>query len=264
MSVMDEALKAIRRQFNEVIALDPTFYGGTEIIVSNEQQFVRERDRKADAIYAVVRFMPASVNYGVTVLPISINAVATQDRLEICQRLFYDYAQSYNLKEADGGAFKQVYTTPTVAANFADVWEGYRSVFFMSGTLLISEKANPITITYTYEDNGQTKETQLEAITATAGFDTQLDTQATYSSDDFTESVPMIGTFTVSVVAYLTSDPLPAKIVDIIESRDLNQSFALRVDFRNGASISGQFRLASWSMTQNIGELPTFSATFTY
>lgn len=264
MSAMDIAITAIKRQFNQVIASDPDFYRDAEIVVSNEQQFVREQDRKPNMIYMVVKFLPASVNFGVTVLPITIAAIGEQDKIEICQRLLYEYAQTFNLKEDDGGSFKQVYTTPSVGANFADVWEGYRSLFFMSGTLLISEKANPVTVTYTYEEDGDKKSSQIEAITANAGFDVQLDAQATYSSGDVTESIPMIGTFTVSLVAYLTTDPLPAKIVGIIENRSLNQTFELSIDFKSGASISGTFRLASWSMTQNIGELPTFSATFTY
>ena len=71
--MIEEVMELLTKQFAEVMTKDSEFYENYHIYLSNEQQYVKEKNREKGAIYIVVKFLPASLNFGQTILPISKN-----------------------------------------------------------------------------------------------------------------------------------------------------------------------------------------------
>lgn len=268
MTDVQVIMETIREQLMRVASSDPDFYGKHNIVLSNEQQFVKPQDRGKNKIYVVVKILPASVNFGQRIVPITINAVSERNKIEVCQRLLNEFSIEYNLKmgsledEDDSSIIHyttQTYTTPAVSGNFNEVMDGYRSLFYMSGTFLISENANVFSLSYVKDE----EESKVETITSSFSIDVQNDVQATYDSNDFTRSSPMIATMTIGFTGYFVSDGIMLDILSIAKNKSLNQKFNLKLTFRDGTEISGDFRLVNMSVQQNVGEMPVASITMT-
>lgn len=262
MTDIELIMGAVTEQLGDVIASDEAYYSGYEIYLSNEQQFVRSKDRKPHAIYVVVKFLPATTNLGQRVVPITINAISEQNKIEVCQRLLNEFSVGNNLKvkameDEDGGTHYLTfsYTTPAVASNFQEIWDGYRSTFYMSGTILVSDDANIYSISY--------KGNEVATITSALDLSVSNDTQSTYASDNFTKSVPMYATLTIQFTTYFTQKGLTGDIIAIAGEREVDKTFSLAINFRDGTSLSRVFRLVNMSVSQRIGELPVASITMT-
>jgi len=146
----DYVVDLIDEQFKAVMSTDVDFYSNFNFKIANEQYYVPDEDREPNKIFIVIKFLPAEVDYGQDVIPLTIQAVSESNGLAAVQRLLLEYAQIFNLNTLmrDGKTIYQSYTTPNVISNFDVVYDGFRSVFVMSGTVLISSNINRITLKY--------------------------------------------------------------------------------------------------------------------
>lgn len=140
----------VTEQFESVMSTDPEFYSSYSFDIANEQYYVPDEDREPGKIYIVIKFSPAQIDYGQDVIPFTIQAVSESNGLVGAQRLLLEYAQIFNLQELnrDDKIIYQAYTTPNVISNFDIVYDGFRSVLVMSGTVLLSNDINRITLKY--------------------------------------------------------------------------------------------------------------------
>lgn len=141
----------IKNELIEMINND-SVYNDYNIQVSNEQQFIRDKNIDPRVIYIVIQHEIAEVNYGQTIMPVTITSLSEQNKLDICQQLLYDFAVKYNMAFNDDKTVFQLYETPSVAANFQPFFEGFRSILQVSGSVILSENANFYGLTY-YHDN---------------------------------------------------------------------------------------------------------------
>lgn len=257
MTDIEIIMDVLRSQFSKVLASDDEYYSQCNIVLSNEQQFVKSDQRDKNTIYIVVKVLPAQITFGQRIVPFTINAVSENNKIEMCQRLLNEFANTYNLKSSnlDEHIITQTYTTPAISSNFNEVYSGYRSLFYMSGTFLITETANTFDIYY--------KGNKIDAITSGFSVDIQNDTQATFSSKDFTKSRPMIATFTITFTCYFVTDGITLDLLKLTADKNINNSFDLRLAFRNGTAISSTFHLVNMSTQNNAGEIPVVSITMT-
>ena len=281
MKYIEKMMEIIKKQFLEVMNNDPDFYGQYKIILTNEQQYVKEKDRQTNNIYIVVKFIPGSINFGQNIVPVNFNALGEGNKLDVCQRLLLEYAQQFNLcdpinvsktESGDGNAYiiKQVYTQPQVLSNFNSTWNEFRSLFFMSGTFLVGKNSIPIkTITY-YENSDDTEGTSIDFINTSWDFSVQLDSQAFYGTNSRTDSESKISTLTLSIASYLIDNPLCNKIIGMafdledLAPNGIKEKFYLTIEFANGIVINKmKFKLVNANSPQNIGEFPMISMTFT-
>lgn len=278
---IDKILDIIQSQFLAVMASDPEYYGQYKIILSNEQQYVKIKDRNTKAIYIVVKFVPGSLNFGQNVIPVNFNALGEGNKVEVCQRLLLEYAQQFNLGDAitipateseDGNRYiiKQVYTQPQIMSNFNETWNEFRSLFFMSGSILLGKNSLPITKIIYYDTESDEKGTDIDFITSSWDFAIQLDSQAFYGTNSRTTSKAKIGTLTVGIISYLSSNPLCEKVRGIAwdladdAPNGVKEEFFLSVEFADGKKKEKmKFKLANVSCPQNIGEFPIISMTLT-
>lgn len=281
MNYIDKIMNIIKDQFIQVMSSDPNYYKQYNIILSNEQQYIKTKDRNVNSIYIVIKFIPGSINFGQNIIPININALGEGNKIEVCQRLLLEFAQQFNLGDPidipsneswDNNTYiiKQVYTQPQIMSNFNQTWNEFRSLFYMTGTFLLGKNSVPITkITY-YENENDAEGENIDFINSSWDFSVQLDSQAFYGTDSRTTSKSKIATLTFGIVSYLTSNKLCNKIKGMawnIKSqaqKGIKEVFYLTVTFADGSIAEKmKFSLASASCPQNLGEFPLISMTFT-
>ncbi|MCR4661687.1 MAG: hypothetical protein K5765_06810 [Clostridia bacterium] len=283
MKYIDKMMDIIKEQFLTVMAKDHAFYSQYSIVLSNEQQYVKNKDRDPKKIYIVVKFISGSLNFGQNLVPININALGEGNKIEVCQRLLLEYAQEFNLGEpidisreesGDGSAYivKQTYTQPQVMSNFNESWNEFRSLFFMSGTFLLGKDSIPIVGIQYFEsaDDSEEKGTEIQFISSSWDFSIQLDSQGFYGTNSRTESRSKIGTLTVNIISYLVDNNLCNKILAIAFNdidavpNGIKEKFYLSIQLANGFSVTKMpFSLAHAHSPQNLGEFPLASLTFT-
>lgn len=140
-------LNTIKTELYEIINGD-SFYANHDFLVTLEQQFIKTRQMQPNRIYIVVKISSASVNYGQTVLPVTIQVVSEQNMLFTAQKLLFDFVSRFNLARSTDQTTQQIWESPVVSTNFEQMFEGFRSVLYVSGTLVISQNANFYTLSY--------------------------------------------------------------------------------------------------------------------
>lgn len=134
-------LNEIKTELYDIINND-SFYANHDFLITLEQQFIKTRQMQPNHIYIVVKISSASVNYGQTILPVSIQVISEQNKIFTAQKLLFDFVSKYNLARSDDQTTQQIWESPTVSTNFEQMFEGFRSVLYVSGTLVISANAN--------------------------------------------------------------------------------------------------------------------------
>lgn len=257
--MIEQVMELLKRQFAIIMQNDEDYYGNYKVYLSNEQQYVREKSREKDAIYIVVKFMQASLNFGQTILPVTINAIAERNKIEVCQKLLLEFAQEYNLTTDASGTIKQTFTSPANMSSFNEMFDGFRSLFYMSGTFLISSNSNTCTLLH--------EGAEVPCITFNQSFDVNLDSQAFYSTKNMTSSVAMTGTHTISISTYLIMNDFCNKVIKVMTNADgfpIGTGFMFTIQYKNGFKIENKvYRLVNCSVQQNAGELPMATMTFT-
>ncbi|WP_281512133.1 hypothetical protein [Mammaliicoccus vitulinus] len=148
----DEMLQIIRNQLVEVMEDSYYYFENYKVKVSLWQQYVKIQNKDPNAIYIVVKFLPASVYLGQTILPLTIEVMSEANKIDACLKLLTEYAQKFTLEQAgeNNTIIQQTYDSPTITSNFNQVFAGLRSVMYMSGTFLLSKDANDFDIYYNY------------------------------------------------------------------------------------------------------------------
>lgn len=269
---VEEIMGVISDQFVQVLSSDEDFYKDYEILLTNEQQSPRKRDYKPNAIYIVVKFMTATINFGQIILPITINAVGEKNKINVAQRLLLEYAQTFNLTEpsfiTSTDVVKQTYTSPSIMSNFNDITNGFVSLFYMSGTFLLSNNNNGIKSISVADSANMTGAINIDFISCSDSYDAQLDPKVFYNTKNFTKSVSKIASYTLNFTTYVFNNAFFEKI-NAIKFRDaikasngIQTIFYITLELKNGQKISAMpFVLAQASMQQNMGELAIMSIT---
>lgn len=259
MTINDKILELIKKNLMLIMEKDIEYYSKYNILISNEQQYVKEKERKSGNIYIVVRFLPSTIIFGQKVLPITINAIAEKNKIETCQRLLLEFSETYTLTFNEDETIYQTYTTPTVLSNFNEIFNGFRSLLYLSGSYLISESSNPFKV-YIHGE-----EEPIPCISITPSFDVQLDSQAFYGNNNFTKSVARIGTFSISITTYLYDNDFINKAIKMaLKTEPVNSSFYFDLKFKNGLKLENiECKIINATFSQNVGEFPIVTLSFT-
>ncbi len=270
----------LTKEFVAIMDGDQDFYSKYNFVLSNEQQFVTQKDRSPHKIYIVVKFLKPTLFHGQTIAPITINAVGEANSIDVVQRLLLEFAQTYNLDESetidDTDLVKQFYDGPQVINNFTEINNTFRTLFYMGGTFLIGEQSNPfqsIEVANVLDENGNPYNIQF--LNASWSWDNQLDPQAYTTTRSRTVSEAKISTLTLSVIIYLRNDNFCNQILgmafnlkddggDYIAALGNKTTFYLNITFKNGYKVSEMpFKVANVGGQQNLGEFPSVSITLT-
>ena len=241
-------------------------YNGYSFIIANEQQFEKDkRTNKAKTIYIVLHYLEATIQYGQTILPFTINVLGEENSISICQRLLLDYVLQYNLKENDDHTMQQFYTTPSVMNNYEEVYSGFRSLLYLQASFRITENALSVSKVYYKQDDDTYYE--IPKIRAVINSSFQLDTQTFFNHKSMAISEGKVKTLTLQITSYLYNFEFYNKIFKLMFGKEENYSdnkFTLKVELSNGFTSDDLTFIYNDATSQNsIGELDSVAITFT-
>lgn len=246
-------INLIRQQFADVINADDELKQ-FKVRVCEEQMFMR---KEPNTIYIVVKFSPATLTQMQKIMPITISAIGEHNSLNVCEHLLMSFAEKYHLEFNQEKTVRQVFTSPSVISNFNEVFDGFRSLFYMSGTFLVSENANRVDVIF----DGN----KIETIEAVFECTVQLDTQPTFESKNFTNSVGKVATRVLSFTSYLTDVEYINNALKIsVGDTSIDNKFYFDLQFKNGISLKNlSWKLSSMTINQSIADFPMIALVFT-
>lgn len=138
--IYDEIVELTKAQFEQCrvqLNLDKN------VVVYNERTFEGlDNDLEENTIYVIVHFELGTIMLGGTIQPIMLEVISEENSIEIAYNLLLTYGQTfnYNIPTVESGSFvQQVYTTPTIQENFAEVGKGYRAILNTNGTIIYGD-----------------------------------------------------------------------------------------------------------------------------
>lgn len=267
LDVKQIIINKITEEFQAIRDLDPETYEGYRIIITNERQIMKKNPGKDRFIFIVVKFLEGSKDFGQQRQPFSLNALSEHNTIDVCQKLMMDFSETYNLMFEFTNAqytLRQVMNTPVVGNAFGDVYQGYRSVFYISGSFLIGINSNPITGITVKDDEGLSEE--IDFVSAQMTFDAQPDSQPFYGTNNFNKTVTKTATFSVGFTMYALDTDFYNKALDTAwnyaGSADINRRYTLEVTYKNGKTYSAPMKLISMSGVQELRDFPATNFVF--
>lgn len=268
-------------------------YDELNVLISNEQFYIKQKEEdrlSPNTLYIVVKFASAAVDYGVTVLPLSIIVVSEQNHCFLSQRLLQEFVVTTNMQTNNDGTIQQFYESPVVSSNFNEMYEGFRSVLTCIGTFVISESANPFKLEW-YNQNSEEEDKWQEVyfINGDLTVNFQPDPKLFYNSNDYTRSIDTMGTVTFNISSILltdngfldkmltfvtnkneytidldpTSGTYLQKIERVGEYSNVNENLIFRITFRNNKSLIDFFKIANLDIQQVLKKIPMITLVFT-
>lgn len=227
------------------------------IDVSDEQYFRKqENDRKLrrGTVYLVVRFSSGSINFASSVTPISIYSLGVANQVKPVQVLLGTFASYWTTKQLgeglDGASdnMLQAWNTPEVISNFNVVDDDFRSLYRVTGNIVIGPNAVRLgTLTY-YWGTGEGQYETVPIMAFHDNYHASLDSQPFGNTNGFVQSEANFATYTFSISTYLLDNHLTKDILAIRGFRyrpdnvysndtsvfDMNNPMKFKLDFTNG------------------------------
>lgn len=276
----DFILQIVRGQLIEVMKSYPTIYEKYNIKIANEQYFVKPDQENPNDIYLIMRFGQATVSWSQTVMSFSIMVLSEENSMDVSKNLLTEFALRYNLTKWEDEGIQEVIGTPSINNNFNIAYAGYRSTMSVDGAFLIAPQSNTYKFIYLYkeiekDENGNNievdKEEEIKCLAQGFNASFQLDTQVMYNKNDIASSIGKWGTISLSLSSYLLSDSI--FMADLLKcaimkhsgrlGKGINTSFKIRIDFRDGNTLTEDFKLVSYQTSQSLGQIPTVNIGLT-
>ena len=277
-------LSMIETEISAILnGVDATIYAAYKdhVIICDEQIFAQQRQLTPKTIYIVVKFGNASFDFGQSLMPITINAVSEQNAVDICQKLLFDLATTYTQQEPGNitewetndstDYVKQLWNTPNVINNFNEINIGFRSLMYMTGTVLIGHNSSPIVELIYNKDATDGSEVPLHQymITFADSYDMSPDTQAFYSTDGIGRTAAKTASYGFSITLFKVDNEFMRKCRaikrgNLTDAPDgISSKFSISMRDKDEEQVwTAEYCLVNMTIQQNKGDLPTVALTF--
>lgn len=269
---------------------------GVTFYVVDEQDFVKLKDINDKAIYIAVKFGNASTNFGGSVCPITLVILGTANKIKPAQMFMAAFCSRWSLQNfGNDGVSTQIWVTPQVSGNFNEVNDEFRTLFGITGTILIGQQIVKIgSIVYEYvDDNGHTQREPVDFLSWQGSFGNSLAPQPFGNTAGFAVSESNFSTNAFSISTYMLDSKLVEdclaikgfrkKIDNSHRKKSLlngNSTLKLYIEYSNGFTnepLEGsidpddpvlgtdtlcKFKVSSISEGQRIGDIPTITIGF--
>lgn len=234
------------------------FYNGIELVVSKERLVENSRENKKNRIYVVVQFLESGITAGHTIQPIQLLALTEHNNIVKVEALLRSFAEIYNTKVAEGG-ITQYYLTPVMISAFNEVYDGYRGVYALNGTLLIAPNSNPLKYVEVLVGGEFEK---VELIGSQLALIVQTSPDTYIGENGFTKAHPIQSTLTLNLTFYMTQSPFCVSLLNMALTGNL-QTLTMRLSYNHFTYGNLIFQVAEINNTNQIGQLPVMSITLT-
>ena len=260
-------INTIKKQFMYIQANNSEF-AGINFDVGDEQFLAKSNMDSPNFIYILVRFGQSTINFGVAVVNITLEVLGLNNEIELTQMFLNTYVNTYN--RATIGTTTQLYLTPTVSTNMNPVYAGLRSLFIISGSIILDNNLIKLNELRFYPDPNGNEYEVIECLSFSDQGDNDLNPQPYSNTQGRAKSHGNFQTLGFSIVTYPNSSSaliqrLWANKYDFSQSH-ANDTFAFKFSFtgyNNGQpSMLKEFKLKICDFNQKIGETPVINATF--
>lgn len=255
LTLTETILKVLKAQFNKTCAdLSITNYE-----IFDEQEFAN-KEVEEDKIYIILTAKPGTDFYKSSVVPIDINIISEQNTLKVAKQLADFFGTEWTLENTliniSNAYIQQAYTTPSVQTNFEEIDNGYRSIISFTGTFVIAY--NILSIQSILVDGEEIKITGL-----TMAFTNSPDPQPFYTSKARAKTINKFGAFSVCITLETIDSNFMTKVNGItLGDTTINNNFLFAFSLGTQSLLDGNLKLIDWHFTQNKGEIPQATMTF--
>lgn len=259
----------IRQNFIATQNDDIESYGNIEFEVADEQDFAKTpHNGFENKLYICVRFSETTVNFNQAEIDINLIVAGLENEIKIVQSFLMDYVSKFNLSVEND--ITQIYESPIVSTNFTKIYNAYRSVFRIDGTLVIGSNLIRIDeLTYWYKDSYNVEQSESVSILAfNDGTENSLNPQPYPGLNGRTKSYGGFQTYTFCITTI--PDGSKQLIKDIWAMRfgtdksHQDDEFIFSLSFKNSTTSFTKwvFKCRSVEYVSRIGENPGINLTF--
>lgn len=241
------------------------------IEIATEQMFAKIKDPIPNTIYVVIKYLSTSIAFNSTVRPIQILVVSEGNQMINAKAIFDTFANDFNWQMViDGTTYvKQQYSSPVVLSNFNDIGYDFRSVLYMSGTLIQMDDVVDISTTLSdvvYEGAisvkiGENTAEIIKPITFQFQYNTGCDTQP-IGGQTISSSVKSVSTFSLIFTIPAQDSTLLSNATAISAgTQSGNTKFTIAFSL-SGVSFSYDCILTAFNFTTSPNNVPALQFTF--
>lgn len=241
--------------------------------IGNEQFLAKTKMNVPNFIYILVKFNNAVTNFGQAIVPITLEILGLNNEIDLTQKFLNAFANEYN--RAQSGNSTQLWLSPSVSTNFNPVYNGWRSLFTITGSFVIDNSLIKIKELRYYPDSGSTTYEVIEVISSSIHAENSLNPQPYSDTHGRAKSYGNFQTLGFSIVTYPDSEKaliqnIWKNIWDFSQSHS-NDSFYFSLVFENyNLDTNGdpqptetkEFKIHTCDSNQKIGETPVLMASF--
>ena len=229
--------------------------------IVNEQDFLKMSELVPEHIYVVIKYLTTSETLNATTQPIQILIMCEQNQVQVSQIIFSKIVDVHNFEATlENGVFvKQDYRQPVVLSNFNEVSYGYRSILYVSATLLIMENVLDIK-NLTIKVEGEQDAENVKPISSGIAYSMTPNTQPIPPAKIAT-SVKSVATFSMSLVVPLISDYVfIGEIVKIMAgTKSGNTSFIISFTLGSTSFSNVSMKLTGVKIDTAIATVPSIT-----
>ena len=261
----------------------------TAVVVSNTQTFKSLEDevirRNKGTVWVVVSFGSGTSNYGARAFPTTLSIFGFPNSILPTQYILTSFVSTYTTKMlGDDNSSVQVWNTPSVFSNFSEVGDHFRSIFSVSGVVVLGTNTVKLgSLTYYYDDSDPTKYETIDFMQFNTEYRASPSPQPFGNTEGFTKTSINFSSDTFTISTYLLNTQL---IADAMNVKGLSQSltgdnvktstkqpndwFKIIFTFTNGFTnatseeIFQNWKLVSFSIDQPLGDITKTTLTFTH
>lgn len=271
-------VQLIKEQFDYIKSENEKF-ASLKFVVADEQMFIKIKDKDPGTVYIVVRFSPAAINFGQATLPLELSVLGLQNTIELTQDFLNNFVNTFNLNSENN--ITQLYMTPRASLNFNETFNGFRTLFSVTGTLVIGDNTIRMSTLYYYANGDETEEPELISVIAyNDSSENSLNPQPYPNTHGRTKSYASFQTFAFTIVIYADGKQTLVQKLFKMKFDDTrshqNDSFVFKMKFDNmdldfdnenehtivNTTPLWTFKCKNVDFTQKIGEIPAITATF--
>lgn len=256
-----ELTSTLRGAFAKIAKLDK--YKGISWSLDDEQAFLKnEALDEGKSLYIVAQYGEASTSLGSFVLSVNLTALGLRDEVTTARGFLTDFATTYNLRSV--GGYTIIANTSSIASNFNESGNGYRSLCSMS-ILVVYGGDSPIKFTKLIYVEGET-ETEIPLLEFQDQTHNNLAPQVYGDTDGRTKSYCVSQTYTFNITTYSINNSLINKVnsVKYGNSSQENNDFVFSLKMSNGQGFEKwHFKLSNATLSHTIGNIDGVGLSFT-
>lgn len=214
-----------------------------DFVVSEEQQFVNNKRKKANCLYIVWKQLAGPTSYHVKSVNCQILIVSEQNSLEYAKSVAKEFVDrtNFNVVEGENYIIKHSYQQPTVLSNFNEVDAGLRSIVFVSGNLQVMDGLdifnidNKLGVIKINRDGIEGYPVYVEYLNLTVNYSMTGDTQQ-LPTQEIALTKKSNASLSIAFSMVLTNDKFTEDLLHI-QTGDLSGNTSFSVSFNRGSEL---------------------------